>query len=171
MENQYYNEFNKFQTLFFTDTEKFKEYSNYEIKRFGYILINNIAKGFPNLADILYNLKGLNWTGITSPEILKALQHNFVNKYVKTRVPPFVYYKNLKPEKDTQKAKVSKKSKKLLDFDNEIQRQISEILRFDSKTYEYLKYSEKVQFLGKQLLGEWVQSQRIKENQKAKKPK
>lgn len=157
-----YKELNDFQSKFFTNISTFENYSNYEIKKYGYILLNNIAKGFPNLVDIIINLKGLNWTGVTSPALLKALQHRFVNKYTVVRIPQFVYYKNLKPEKETTKAKVSKKSKDLMDFDDDIRKQICEILQYDSKTYEYLKYSEKVQFLGKQIHGEWMQQESMK---------
>jgi hypothetical protein len=165
-EENYYNEFNKFQTNFFTNIEVFEGYSNYEVGKFGYVLINNIAKGFPNLADIISNLKGLNWSGVKSPALLKALQRRFVNKHVNVRIPNFVYFKNMKPEKETTKARASKKSKDLLDFDLEIQTQICSILKYDTKTYEYLKYSEKVQFLGRQLLGEFVQAQRVKKTKK-----
>lgn len=166
MENESkYAEFNKFQQAFFQDIDKFSDYTNFECKKFGYILINNLAKGFPALANIITNIKGLNWSGVQSPDLLKALQHNFVNPYVRARIPNFIYYKNLKPEKETAKARVSKKNNKLLDFDMDIRTQICSILMYDSKTYEYLKYSEKVQFLGKQILGEIIQAQ----NQKSKK--
>lgn len=168
-EENYFQEFNKFQTSFFTSINDFGNYSNFEVKKYGYVLINNIAKGFPNLADIISNLKGINWSGIQSPALLKALQRRFVNKHVHVRVPNFVYFKNMKPEKETSKAKVSKKSKDLLDFDLEIQTQICSILKYDSKTYEYLKYSDKVQYLGKQLLGEFVQVEKMK-TKRTKKP-
>lgn len=161
-----YQEFNNFQTAFYTNIEKFENYSNYDCKKHGYVLVNNMAKGFPNLADIISNLKGLNWTGTQSPALLKALQRRFVNKFVNVRVPNFVYFKNLKPEKSTEKIKVSKKSNKLYDFDIDIQKQICSLLMIDSKTYDTLKYTEKIQFLGKQINGEFVQQQKLKKSKK-----
>lgn len=165
VKNQY-QEFNNFQISFYTNIEKFENYSNYDCKKHGYVLINNMAKGFPNLADIISNLKGLNWTGTQSPALLKALQRRFVNRFVNVRVPNFVYFKNLKTEKSTEKIKVSKKSNKLYDFDIDIQKQICSLLMIDSKTYDALKYTEKIQFLGKQINGEFVQQQKIKKSKK-----
>lgn len=162
-QSAYFEQFNKFQNLFFTDKNMFDKYTNYELKKFGYVLLNNIAKGFPNLCDIVFNLKGLNWDGVTSISILKALQAQLLNN---RGVPMFVYFKNLKPEKEKVKAKISSKKSKvnkvLLEFDTEIQSQICSILMYDSKTYRELMYSDKVQYLGKQILGEFVQQQKIK---------
>lgn len=159
-----YQELNNFQSAFFTNIEKFENYTNHEIKKFGYILINNIAKGFPNLADIISNLKGINWSGVTSPAIIKALQHRFVNKFNQGRIPQFIYFKNLKPEKSTEKVKKLKSGK--LEFNDDIKKQICQILMYDSKTYEQLKYSDKVQELGKQINGEFIQSEKIKSNRR-----
>lgn len=155
----YFEQFNKFQTAFFTDKNMFDKYTIYEIKKFGYVLLNNIAKGFPNLADIVCNLKGINWDGINSIQILRALQRQLISNH---SVPIFVYFKNCKPEKEKVKATKSKTNAKMLDFDSDIKSQICSILMYDSKTYEELKYSEKVQYLGKQILGEFVQQQKSK---------
>lgn len=160
--DRHYIEFNNFQGSFYTDRKMFSKYTNYDCKRFGYILINNMAKGFPNLANIISNLKGFTWSGVESVEVLKALQWKFTNPHLIIRLPTFVFYKNLKPEKSTEKIKVSKKSKTLLDFDDEIKKQIMEILMYDSKTYEYLKYTQKVQDLGKQINGQFVQTKQLK---------
>ena len=54
--NLYYQEFNKFQTLFYTDIAKFNNYSNYDIKKHAFVLLNNMAKGFSELADTFGNL-------------------------------------------------------------------------------------------------------------------
>ena len=155
-----YQELNNFQALFFTNISKFQDYTNFEIKKFGYILINNIAKGFPNLADIISNLKGINWTGVTSPALIKALQHRFVNKYSQARIPQFIYFKNLKPEKSTEKIRKTKTGK--LDFADDVKKEICEILMIDSKSYDYLKYTDKVQELGKQIVGDFYQEQKLK---------
>ena len=168
-ENTSYQELNTFQTAFFTNISKFQDYTNFEIKKFGYILINNIAKGFPNLADIISNLKGINWTGVTSPALIKALQHRFVNKFTQSRVPQFIYFKNLKPEKSTEKVRKTKTGK--LDFSDDVKKEICEILMIDSKSYDYLKYTEKVQELGKQIVGDFVQSEKIKAAKKIRKNK
>ena len=161
-----YQELNNFQTAFFTNINKFSEITNFEVKKFGYILINNLAKGFPNLADIIINLKGINWSGVTSPAILKALQRRFVNSYTVGRVPKFVYFKNLKPEKSTEKVRKTKTGK--LDFSDDIKKEICEILMIDSKSYEELKYTEKIQYLGKQINGEFVQTEKIKQKRSKK---
>ncbi len=164
-----YQELNTFQTNFFTNINKFSEYTNFEVKKFGYILINNIAKGFPNLADIIINLKGIEWTAVTSPALIKALQHRFVNKYSQARVPQFIYFKNLKPEKSTEKVRKTKTGK--LEFSNDIKKNICQILMYDSKTYEYLKHTEKVQELGKQLVGDFMQQEKIKASKTKRKSK
>lgn len=156
----YFEQFNNFQTSFFTDIKMFDKYTVYELKKFGYVLLNNIAKGFPNLADIICNLKGIGWDGVTSIQILRALQSQLMSNF--KRVPMFVFFKNMKNEKEKSKAKVSKVNKKMLDFDSEIKSQICSILMYDSKTYEELKYSEKVQYLGRQILGEFMQTKTTK---------
>ena len=162
-----YQELNNFQTAFFTNISKFQDYTNHEIKKFGYILINNIAKGFPNLADIISNLKGIEWTAVTSPAIIKALQHRFVNKFTQVRIPQFIYFKNLKPEKSTEKVRKTKSGK--LDFSDDVKKEICEILMIDSKSYDYLKYTDKVQELGKQIVGDFIQEQKIKKARKVRK--
>lgn len=159
-----YQELNNFQTMFFTDKNKFQEVTNFEVKKFGYILINNLAKGFPNLADIIINLKGINWSGVTSPSLLKALQHRFVNGFSTARVPQFIYFKNLKPEKSTEKIKKTKSGK--LDFSDDIKKEICEIMMIDSKTYENLKYTEKIQYLGKQINGEFIQTEKFRQRKR-----
>lgn len=163
-----YQELNNFQTAFFTNISKFEEYTNFEIKKYGYILINNIAKGFPALADIISNLKGLSsngtWSGVTSPQILKALQHRFVNKFSVGRVPQFIYFKNLKPEKPTEKIRKTKSGK--LDFSDDIKKEICETLMIDSKSYEELKYTDKVQKFGQQINGEFAQTEKLRAKRK-----
>lgn len=163
--NAYFEQFNKFQTLFFTDPNLWNKFTRFELKRFGYVLLNNIAKGFPNLIDIIINLKGIGWDGVNSIQILRALQHQLMNSSNSSRVPIFVYFKNMKPEVDkTVKARVSKRDKNLLDFDMEIQRELCSILMYDSKTYEELKYSDKIQKLGRELLSEMLAGKTTRKN-------
>ena len=158
-----YTAFNNFQERFFTDKRAFDEYSNFEVKQFGYMLLSNIAKGFPHLSDLILNLKGFNWKGAESPAILKALQSaKFINGFSKSRIPQFIYFKNLKPEKET-KLKVTKEG---IEFDTDTKTKICNILMMDSKSYQYFKFSKKVQFLGKQLIGEFEQTTKIKPKRK-----
>lgn len=178
--NLYYQEFNKFQTLFYTDITKFNNYSNYDIKKHAFVLLNNMAKGFSELADTFGNLYSPIVKTIQSPAIIKALQHRFVNPYSYCRVPQFIYYKSMAKSKDT-KSKDTKKSKdgnksKIqevtgIDFDISVQREIQSILFIDNKDYENLKYTDKVQFLGKQILGQIREETRIIEEKKQRRKK
>lgn len=162
-----YTEFNNFQYAFYTNISKFENYSNFEIKRNGYVLLNNLAKGFPALAEILINSKGIGWKGVESPALLKALQRKFINNFNSVKVPGFIYYKNLKEEKIKQ-PKV-KETKLGYVFDMDIQNQICSILKIDSKTYDYLKFSKSLQYLGLQLNGEFMQKEKIKKGRKKNK--
>jgi hypothetical protein len=163
-----YQEQNNFKEAFFTNKEKFAAYSKFEIKRNGYPLLNAISKGFPNLVDLIINLKGFNWKAPESHAILTALQcHHFINGFSKVCVPQFTYFKSFKETK-TKKEK-AKKTENGLIFDEEIQQKIQSILFMDSKSYEYLKFSNKVQILGQQLLGEFQQTEKIKTSKSKKK--
>jgi hypothetical protein len=159
MADNNYQEFNNFQTLFYTNISKFNDFSLFEFKRHGFVLLNNLAKGYPNLANIILNLKGIDWEGPKSPGVLKALQRKFVNNFNSTRIPQFIYYKTEKIEKSKEKTKQTDKG---LLFDIEIQSQICSILMIDSKTYDYLKFSDNIQYLGKQINGEFIQRDKIK---------
>ena len=163
--DKFYESFNRFQTAFYTDIRKFNEYSLYEFRQFGFTLLFNLSKGFPNLSDLILNLKGIGWNSQESPGILKALQRNFVNNFNATKVPQFIYYRGEKAEKPEK----IKKTDKGFIFDIEIQNQIKSILMIDSKTYEYLQFSEKIQFLGNQLNGDFKQKQEISATKKSRK--
>jgi hypothetical protein len=163
--DQFYVGFNNFQTAFYTDTKKFNEYSLYEFKQFGFTLLYNLSKGFPNLSDLILNLNGIGWNSQESPGILKALQRKFVNNFNASRVPQFIYYK---AEKVDKPEKIKKTSQGYV-FDIEIQNQIKTILMIDSKTYEYLQFGEKIQFLGQQLVGDFKQKATITPIKKTKK--
>jgi hypothetical protein len=154
-----YSVFNNFQNAFYTSRERFAEYSRFEIKQYGYILLNNMAKGFPNLANIIFSLKGLNFTGVESPAILQALQCvQFVNGFNNRKyVPQFIYFKSLKEEKQKKVIKV----KEGLVFTPEIIAKIQSILVIDTTTYEYLKFSPKIQDLGMTIMNEKIKSEKI----------
>jgi hypothetical protein len=160
--NNTYQEFNNFQTDFYTNKEKFESYSKFDFKKNGFILLSNLAKGFPALSDLIINLKGYGWDGFTSPSVLIALQQNFVKNY-KQRIPNFIYFKTEKPEKEKKSAK---KTNKGLIFSDDIVELIKSIMFMDSKTYEYLQFSYEVQKLGKELLGEFVQQESMKKVRK-----
>lgn len=164
IKSNYYQAFNNFQTAFYTNKTKFKDYTKFEVKKHGYVLLNNMSKGFPNLADLITNLHSFTWKGTESKQILIALQGlKFVNGFSQLRVPKFIYY--LTPKKPKTKSK-SRKNKKGLDFDLEIKVRICELLMYDNKTYESLKYSGQVQEIGKQLIGEFMQKEKLKRKKK-----
>lgn len=161
-----YEEFNNFQNDFYLKVNEFNEYTNFDFKRHGYTLLNNIAKGFPNLVGLIINLKGINWSAPESPAIIKALQRTkFINNFNSPRIPSFIYFKTEKEEKSKEKIKSTDKG---FLFDMDIQTQICSVLFIDSKTYEYLKFSPKIQFLGQQLNGEFVQTEKAKTTRKKK---
>jgi len=156
--DSHFEEFNRFQTSFYTNIKTFNEFTLFDFRRHGFTLLYNLSKGFPNLSNIFLNLKGIGWTGTESPSVLKALQRNFVNNFNATKIPNFIYYKS---EKSDKTEKIKKTNQGFL-FDQEIQNEIKSLLLIDSKTYDYLKFTEKIQFLGQQLNGEFVQKNKIK---------
>lgn len=161
-----YQEFNSFQTAFYTDKTSFENYSKYEIKRHGHTLLYNMSKGFPNLANLILNLRGIGWNGDESPAVLQALQRTkFVNGFNKTRVPSFIYFKSATKEKETTRAK---KSKSGLVFNDEIRFRICELMQLDSKSYEVFKFTEDIQNLGKQIMGDFVLVEKSKPTRKKK---
>ena len=172
--NDYYKEFNNFQTAFYTNIENFNNFSNFEVKKHGYVLLNNMGKGFPALANIILNTNGIGWKGVESKPLLQALQRlKFVNGFNRINIPAFIYYSG-KNNKEPKNKKTIKSDNGLI-FSNEIKSKIQSILFYDEKTYEYLKFEEEIQYLGKQLLGEIQQKEKVKEKVKElklkKKPK
>lgn len=155
-----YEVFNKFQTMFYTNINEFQKFTYFEIKQHSFTLLNNLIKGFPHLAEELYNIYSPAIKVFDSPAIIIALQRKFVNGFTKPKVPQFLYYKSTKAK--TTKEKVIKIDKNLMLFDSEISKEIMSILEYDSKTYDYLKFSPKIQFLGKQILGEIKRKQELK---------
>jgi len=152
-----YQQFSEFQKNFFTNTNKFNKYTRYEVKKFGFILLNNIGKGFPGLIDIIINLKWFGNHSFENFEILRALQNKLINPYEIGRLPRYLFYKTEKPKlkgTETKKSR-SKTGKEYLEFSKEIQQQICSILIIDSISFEALKHTERVQKIGKQLTGDF----------------
>lgn len=171
-EQNKYAEFNKVQTLFYTDVVGFNELTNFELKRNAFMLISNVGKGFPALANVIINIYSPHVKAIESPEILRALQHRFINPYSprKGSLPKFIYFKNLDVIKDSKVKKIptKKRTENGDEFSKEIVSEICSILMYDSKTYDTLKYTEKVQFLGNQLLGEFMKKEKAPTKRKPK---
>ena len=151
-----------FQKAFFTNTQRFYQYTQFEIVKHGFILVNNIGKGFPALADKILNMEGFGFRGFTSFEILRALQKQMINPY-NIRMPNYLFYKTEKPKKET------KKTDKGLEFAPEVKREICSALIMDSNTYEYLKYSDVVQNCGKQIIGDFKEKKPKENKPKTKK--
>lgn len=145
--------FQEFQKNFFTSPNRFAQYTAFDCKRHGFVLMQNIAKGFPGLMNYVMNMKGFGWDAISSFEILRALQGRLVNSYSGYRMPNYLFYKTKKKEKE-----LSTKTEKGLEFAPEVKREICQRMMLDSKTYEYLKFSEGVQRCGQQVIGNIRQS-------------
>ena len=144
-----YDGFNRFQTDFFSSRQKFESYSNYEVRMYAYQLLNNISKGFPNLTNIVINLKGIGWSGIQSVELLKALQARFVNEFTSGNLPRFVFFKN-------NKQKATKDDKAKAEIEDALKIEICNIMMIDSKTFDYLyaHKSERLLEVRKQIEGD-----------------
>ena len=156
-----YTFFNKFQAYFYTDIVAFSEFTNFEIKQNTFVLLTNLIKGFPVLGTEIMDVYAPGFvTFDNSPSLIKALQRKFVNNFSRPRVPQHIYFKQQKltPNKKT---KIKKIDKNLIIFSDDIQFEIKSILMYDSKTYETLKYSQKVQYLGLQLIAEFDKKELI----------
>ena len=152
-----YQQFADFQKSFFTDSTKFNKYTRFEIKKFGFMLLNNIGKGFPGLINIIFNLKWFGNYSFESFEILRALQQKLINPYEIGRLPGYLFFKTEKPKlkgSTTKKVK-SKTGDEVLEFSKEIQQQICSLLIIDSITFDAMKHTKKVQEVGKQLTGDF----------------
>jgi hypothetical protein len=147
---QQFQAFQEFQKVFFTSPERFSRYTNFEVNKHAFILLTNISKGFPAMIDQILNLKGFGWTGFQSLEILRALQMKLINPYTGNRLPPYLFYKTQKATKEK-----SKKTDKGLEFAPDVVAEICSILKMDSKTFDYLKYSPAVQNAGRQIIGDF----------------
>ncbi|MCK9415469.1 hypothetical protein M0Q97_02275 [Candidatus Dojkabacteria bacterium] len=154
-----YKEFNDFQNKFYLNINEFKLLSLHEVKKHGYTLLNNLGKGYPYLANLILNLQGIGWSGPESHQILIALQRKFINSFNLTRLPKSIFWKGIKSDKQKEKVK---KTDKGLEFSSDIEEQIKSILFYDSKTFERFKYNDNVQNLGKQIIGQIIQSEKIK---------
>lgn len=166
-----YTVFNRFQTMFYTNIKAFESYTYFEIKQNSFILLNNIIKGLPHLANEIMNIYSPHVKIFESPAIILALQRRFVNNFNNARVPQYIYYKaaKVKPESKRKVKEIKLNGVTLKLFPPEVNSEIMTILMLDSKTFDYLKYSEKIQFLGTQLMGEIEKKEDIKAKKSRKK--
>lgn len=165
-----YTFFNKFQTYFYTNIAEFSKFTNYEIKQNAFVLVNNIAKGLPTLSTEISNVYCKGFINFQEcPSLILALQRKFVNGFSRARIPQSIFYKT--PKVTKLKAVAAKQDKSLLDFDDSIAFQIKSVLFIDEKTYQYFKYSDKIQRMGKHYLEEFEKSEieKIKKSTSRKK--
>lgn len=162
--NNKFEAFNKFQNMFYLSIPEFEKFTYYEIKTHSFVLLNNMLKGFPHKTEELLNIYSPAIKIFESPAIIMALQRRFVNNFSRARVPQFLYYKaaKIKPESKRKAKEIKKNGVILQEFPVNVINEIKSILMYDSKTYEYFKYSTKVQFLGSQILGEIMKKEEIK---------
>jgi hypothetical protein len=93
-QNNNFQEFNQFQTYFYTNINLFNNYTNFEIKRNSVQLLVNISKGFPALSQEILNIYSPEVKSIESPAIIRALQQaKFVNGFSRPKIPQFIYFK------------------------------------------------------------------------------
>ena len=151
---QHLRRISDFQKDFFTDWSRFESKTDKEIQTFGYILCSNIAKGFPGLIDGVYKMKGFRYSGPTSFEILRALRHKLVNRFSKPGVPSYVYYKTPSVKKQRENISVKNNKGSYVKFAPDIVVDICNILKIDSKTYNYLEHTNRIQYIGKQITGQ-----------------
>lgn len=148
--------FNKFQTMFYTDIKGLDNYTNYEFKLYSFRLLNNLTKGFPLLSVLISNVYSPEFIKFDEcPSLIKALQRKFINGFSRVAVPKFIYYPSPKATKTKSTTPTKRKSKNKIDFEIDVKSQIQTILFYDNKTYEYLKYSKKVQELGNAITAEF----------------
>jgi hypothetical protein len=150
--DSYIKDFSDLQKKFYTSFREFDDTPNVTIRKHGYVLMQGVAKGFPNLADIIGNLHFIDGWGFESPELLKALQHSLSKNRPQT-VPSFIYFKSKKaaaPEKTSKRS--ATKNKEFLDFDKQTIGDICSALMIDATTYDYLKYTAKIQKLGREIV-------------------
>lgn len=144
--------FNAFQTAFYTDINVFGNYTNFECNQFAFLLLQNMGKGRPALSNLMFKVKGFNFD-YSSIEVLKALQRKFVNKFKPNRsLPDFIFFKTIKNEK----VKQTRVTEKGLVFANDVVIEICRRMIIDSKTYEYLQFTNEIQKMGKQLSGDFM---------------
>lgn len=152
-----FEDFKKFQTFFYTSIDGFNTYTDYEIRKHAFMLMNNMGKGLPNLVDDFINLYSPDVKTLQSPAIIRALQRRFVNGFSYARIPQFIYLQSSAPKKEPKaKAKLKVKAvEKGLDFSPEVNGEIQSHYMLDSKTFESVRYTTRVQELGKALIAEY----------------
>ncbi len=149
-----YKAYNRIQYLFFTDRIGFNSLSDYEINQFSFLLFNAITKVFPSSAKkyMFYN-DFMKFD--TCPNLIRALQTKFVSSWARNRIPQAVYFKSPKTTKKKQTKKIANNKTNLIEFGDDIQMEIKSRLFIDTKTYESIKYTNKIQSLGQRLINEY----------------
>lgn len=136
---------------FLSDKQRFSLYTEFEHKKHGYRLMLTISKRFPNLTDTLMNRGGFDWKFYECSATLAAFQHEFLKRRPDTS---FAYWPTPKIKKE--KAVATKTAKGLLQFSDDIKAEVCSVLHYDSKTYESLKFTPRVQKVGKQFTDKLV---------------
>lgn len=153
-----YSAFNRFQSDFYTNSFAFSNYSDFEKKNNIFTILDNITKGLPHFTHTYINLYSPHVKTLESPAIIDALHKNFCNDFSDKRIPKFIYFKTSKAKKATEpKVRKKKGDLMIIEFEPEIISQIQTALMLDSKTYEYLKHTPKVQKIGEEIMKKvWI---------------
>lgn len=145
--------FNKIQNDFYKNPRNFSAYSNYDINLNSYLLVNNIAKGFPHLAFDILGIYGNLIKFNECPDLIRALQYKFIGGFTSNNMK-HVYYKQ---GKSTKKASTTPKTRKkkgdveIVEFDSLIVAEIMQQLFIDKQDYDAVKHTTTVQYLGNEL--------------------
>lgn len=153
--SQDFQKFNKFQNDFYRNSFEFNKYSNYEKTSNIFALLHNMAKGFPHLAQTYFDLYSPHVKTLESPAIIDALHKRFCNDFSENKMPNFIYFKAGKAKKSataTPKPRKKKTDVVFIDFEKEVVFEILSTLFMDSKTYQFLKNTPRVQRIGIQIM-------------------
>lgn len=146
-----YKFFNKFQNYFFTNIHGFKSFTDYEINENSFLLFGSITKAFPTTAKkyMFYN-DFLKFN--KCPSLIRALQHKFINNFSRPRIPQAVFFPTAKKTKSKSEVKsTTDKKSTYIKFNDLIRDTIQQKLFLDSKTYNSVEHTDKIQTLGKHL--------------------
>lgn len=156
-----YQAFNRFQTNFFTSISGFNSYTNFEINQNAFMLFNNITKVFPaQAAKFMFYNSFLRFD--SSPSLIRALQHKYVNNFTRARIPKEIYYKGgvkkkIAKSKNVKATKV-KGAVELFVFEPHIILEIQIALQIDRKTYDKVWRSKEIQSIGLQIISNFEDS-------------
>lgn len=98
-----YKKYNQFKTYFFTSIANFNTLTDYEINEQSFLLFNDaLTKAFPRTAQrYMYYNQFLKFNN--SPSLIRALQHKFVNNFVRAKIPQETYFKSAKVKATSSK--------------------------------------------------------------------